>query len=207
MTGCTTLLEFANLYKGNVAHTSPCMSDEFIQLATIGHSNRSLKDFLELLAAAAVRQVIDIRSLPRSKRYPCYNHEALAATLHRHGIGYQWLGRQLGGLRKTPANSPHTGLAAAFRGFAEHMATAAFREGIETLTQMAQRQPSAIMCAEQNPQHCHRALIADHLAAHQWQVRHWLDTQRHFAHRSHHALRWVNNKPVYDRLSQQPLCF
>ena len=183
------------------------MPNEFLQLATIGHSNRSLENFLELLAAAAVHQVIDIRSLPRSKRYPCYNREALAATLHRNGIGYLWLGKRMGGLRKAAADSPHTGLAAEFRGFAEHMATPAFREGIETLTQMARRQPSAIMCAERDPQHCHRSLIADHLAAHQWQVRHWLDTRRHFAHRPHHALRWMDGKPVYDRLSQQSLCF
>lgn len=182
------------------------MIDSVPQLATLGHSNRQLNDLLALLAEAGVSQLIDIRRLPRSKRHPCFNQTALAQTLHHHNIHYLWQGDCLGGLRKATPASPHTGLEEAFRGFADYMATPAFLAGINTLMETARHRPSAIMCAERNPKHCHRSLIADYLSKRQWRVTHWLDTRRSEPHRPHPALRWTEGQAVYDRLSQHPLC-
>jgi len=130
---------------------------------TIGHSNRSWKDFLDLLRAHRVKRVIDVRSIPRSRHNPQFNREILSAKLRSARIGYVHL-RKLGGLRHARRDSPNMGWRnASFRGFADYMQTSEFEAGLHRLMKLAGQKRSAIMCAEAVPWRCHRSLIADAL--------------------------------------------
>src|ERR1039457_6615794 len=136
---------------------------EMPAVLTIGHSNRTWKDFLELLRAHHVKRVIDVRSIPRSRHNPQFNREALSAKLRSARIGYVHL-RKLGGLRRARRDSPNMGWRnASFRGFADYMQTPDFEAGLQRLTKLAKQKKSALMCAEAVPWRCHRSLIADAL--------------------------------------------
>jgi uncharacterized protein (DUF488 family) len=130
---------------------------------TIGHSNRTWKDFLDLLRAQRVKRVIDVRSIPRSRHNPHFNRETLSAKLRAARIGYVHLPK-LGGLRHARRDSPNMGWRnGSFRGFADYMQTSEFEAGLHRLIKLAAQKRSAIMCAEAVPWRCHRSLIADAL--------------------------------------------
>lgn len=132
---------------------------------TIGHSTRSLAEFVHLLQTHGVAQVVDVRTVPRSRHNPQFNRESLPEALRAAGIGYVHL-PSLGGLRHTRADSPNQAWRnASFRGFADYMQTADFDAGLEQLLNLARQGQVAIMCAEAVPWRCHRSLIADALTA------------------------------------------
>jgi len=149
---------------------------------TIGHSTRSLDEFVGLLNAHHVAQLGDIRTVPRSRRHPHFAIDALSASLARAGIAYRHF-PGLGGLRKPRADSPNTAWRhSGFRGYADYMATPAFEAAIEQLLDFASvsaggrfesgARPTAIMCAEAVWWRCHRQLVADALVARGVGVRH-----------------------------------
>jgi len=132
---------------------------------TIGHSTRTLEDFLAVLKHYGITQVIDIRSIPKSRHNPQFTNTTLAPFLRNHRIGYRHE-KLLGGLRHTHADSINTAWEnASFRGFADYMQTGAFQEGLTKLIVIAQKKTVALMCAEAVPWRCHRSLIADALLA------------------------------------------
>ncbi len=132
---------------------------------TIGHSNRPLDAFVELLRENGVERVVDVRTMPRSRHNPQFNRETLAAELPAAGIGYTHV-PELGGLRKPRADSPNGGWRnASFRGYADYMQTSAFAAAVERVVDMAGEERCALMCAEAVPWRCHRSLIADALLA------------------------------------------
>ena len=135
------------------------------EILTVGHSNHEERRFIELLRGAGVELVVDVRQNPRS-RYPHFNRSALAGSLKAAGIDYEHMGEELGG-RRTPAEgSPNRGWKdEAFRGYADHMASPEFAEGLERLRGLASRRRTAIMCAEADWTQCHRRLISDALVA------------------------------------------
>jgi uncharacterized protein (DUF488 family) len=134
-------------------------------LYSIGHSTRPIDAFLEILRAHGIRQLADIRTIPRSRRVPQFNTDALRETLAAAGIGYAHL-PALGGLRKPRPDSPNGGWRnASFRGYADYMATEEFARGLEALVDLAATAPTAMMCAEAVPWRCHRSLVADALLA------------------------------------------
>src|ERR1700693_3937817 len=136
---------------------------EMPAVLTIGHSNLTWKDFLELLRAHRVKRIIDVRSIPRSRHNPQFNRVILSKKLRAARIGYVHL-RKLGGLRHARRDSPNMGWRnASFRGFADYMQTPEFEAGLERLMKLAGQSRSAIMCAEAVPWRCHRSLIADAL--------------------------------------------
>jgi len=136
---------------------------EMPTVLTIGHSNRTWKDFLELLRAHRVKRVIDVRSIPRSRHNPQFNRATLSKKLRAARIGYVHL-RKLGGLRHARRDSPNMGWRnASFRGFADYMQTSDFESGLHRLMKLAGQKRSTIMCAEAVPWRCHRSLIADAL--------------------------------------------
>ncbi len=138
-------------------------TSEVTVVLTIGHSNRTWSDFLELLRAHRVKRVIDVRSIPRSRHNPQFNRATLSKKLRAARIGYVHL-RKLGGLRHARRDSPNMGWRnASFRGFADYMQTAEFEAGIHRLIKLARQKPSAIMCAEAVPWRCHRSLVGDAL--------------------------------------------
>ncbi|MBX6363849.1 MAG: DUF488 domain-containing protein [Gemmatimonadetes bacterium] len=132
---------------------------------TIGHSTRSIEDFVELLRAHGVDTLVDIRRYPGSRRQPQFGRETLPAALAAAGIGYVHE-EALGG-RRAPAPASPNGWwrNEQFRGYADHMATPAFRAALDRLVRLAERRTPAIMCAEAVPWRCHRSLTADALVA------------------------------------------
>ena len=130
-----------------------------LTIYTVGHSTRTAEEFIALLEAHGVQQVADVRTVPKSRRNPQFWSDALEASLAEAGKGYRWF-PQLGGLRKTSADSPNGAWRnASFRGYADHMLTAEFAEGLAALLEFAAEAPTAIMCAEAVPWRCHRSLI------------------------------------------------
>jgi uncharacterized protein (DUF488 family) len=136
-----------------------------ITISTIGHSTHLIEEFIRILQAHGIRQLVDVRTIPGSRRNPQFNREALAASLKAAGIGYRHM-PGLGGLRRARPDSINTGWRnASFRGFADYMQTREFPDALEALITLAAETPAAIMCAEAVPWRCHRSLISDALLA------------------------------------------
>ena len=132
---------------------------------TIGHSTRTIEEFIDLLRAHGISQLADIRTVPGSRHNPQFNREELSASLAQAGIAYRHL-PGLGGLRHPRPDSRNTGWRnASFRGYADYMQTPQFEESLQELIALAEKAPAAIMCAEAVQWRCHRSLVADALLA------------------------------------------
>jgi len=139
------------------------MIQKKITIFTIGHSTRSIEDFLEILKYYNITELVDIRTIPNSRHNPQFNGQELAHILRNHHIGYHHQ-KNLGGLRHTNINSINMAWRnASFRGFADYMQTEEFKYGIEELIKVAHKKIIVIMCAEAVPWRCHRSLIGDAL--------------------------------------------
>jgi uncharacterized protein (DUF488 family) len=149
---------------------------------TIGHSNRTAEAFLALLRAHRIERVADIRTIPRSRRNPQFNRDALRARLRARRVAYRHL-PALGGLRHPRADSRNRGWRnASFRGFADYMETTEFAAGLERLIGLAREKRTAMLCAEAVPWRCHRSLVADALLIRGIPVAHILSGKRARAH-------------------------
>jgi len=115
---------------------------------SVGHSNRSLKEFIALLKEYGVELVVDVRRFPTSK-WEWFRGDRLKGELEKNGLGYMYLGSQLGGFRKG--------------GYLKHMGTQDFREGVEKILKLAEKSRIAIMCAEKIVYRCHRRHISRYL--------------------------------------------
>ncbi len=146
---------------------------------TIGHSTRTLEEFIAALQAHGITTLVDIRAFPMSRRLPHFNRESLELELPKHGIAYVWM-KELGGRRKKMRDdSPNTGLRnESFRNYADYMLTPEFAQGIVRLLQLAEQSNTAIMCAERVYFQCHRMLVSDYLTAHGHTVWHIDDDKR-----------------------------
>lgn len=130
---------------------------------TIGHSTRTLDEFIGLLRAHTVTCVVDVRTVPRSRHNPQFNKASLPLALKKAGLGYVHL-PELGGLRHARPDSLNMGWRnTSFRGYADYMQTPEFGQGLEKLIRLAKEDRVAMMCAEAVPWRCHRSLIADAL--------------------------------------------
>jgi uncharacterized protein (DUF488 family) len=169
-----------------------------VRIWTIGHSTRTIDEFVAALETHGIKLVADVRSLPGSKRYPQFNKEALAQSLGERGIRYEHF-PELGGRRKAKKNSHNMAWRnASFRGYADYMKTEEFREGAERLVNLANNVgPTAIMCAEVVWWRCHRALISDYLKAHGIEVMHIIDASKTQPHPFTSAAQIVNGELSY----------
>ena len=150
---------------------------------TIGHSTRQIEDFIALLQTHGVEELIDIRSVPRSRTNPQFNRETLPASLKPAHIGYRHMA-ELGGLRHPRPDSPNTAWRnASFRGYADYMQMPAFTEAIARLIQLGHEKQIAIMCAEAVPWRCHRSLVADALMARDVAVEHIMGPAKRQPHK------------------------
>lgn len=132
-------------------------------LYTIGHSTRSLAEFVDLLTENGVRHLADIRRYPGSRRFPHFSREALTLSLPQREISYHHMAG-LGGRRKPLPHSPNGAWRNdQFRAYADHMASEEFRQAVEELLQLHAHGPVAILCAEAVPWRCHRNLLSDEL--------------------------------------------
>ncbi len=153
------------------------------RILAIGHSTRALEEFVDLLHSCGVSTLADVRTIPRSRRNPQFSREALSRSLPEAGIRYVHLAR-LGGLRHPRKDSPNGGWRnASFRGYADHMQTGKFEEGLVELRALARDGPVAVMCAEAVPWRCHRSLLADALFARGVVVEHIVGKARTRPHR------------------------
>jgi uncharacterized protein (DUF488 family) len=135
-----------------------------------------------LLKAHKVAHLVDVRTVPRSRRNPQFNRETLGDSLAPEGIAYTHE-EALGGLRKTRRDSINTGWRnASFRGYADYMQTDEFAAGMDELVALAEHERVAIMCAEAVPWRCHRSMIADALVVRGFSVEHILSGDRTMPH-------------------------
>lgn len=153
-----------------------------MQLFTIGHSNRTLEELLGLLRENGVMQLVDVRTLPHSRHNPQFNSDSLAVSLPAQGIAYTHM-PALGGMRKARPDSINQGWKEeGFRGYADYIQTPEFDAALTALVTAVGLQPSAVMCAEALPSHCHRALLADALSVRGLEVRHIMSVGKTEAH-------------------------
>jgi uncharacterized protein (DUF488 family) len=148
------------------------MSAEAKTIWTIGHSTHTIEMFVAMLKAYEIAVLADIRTFPGSRRYPHFNKEALAQSLEQSGISYIHM-PGLGGRRKPKPDSQNTEWKnAGFRGYADYMETAEFKQATSVLEETALNQRTAYMCSEAVWWRCHRALVSDYLKLNGWKVMH-----------------------------------
>jgi uncharacterized protein (DUF488 family) len=145
---------------------------------TIGHSNRQLQEFISMLHAHRIGEVVDVRAFPGSRRQPHFGSELLAGSLATNGIEYQHL-RALGGRRRLPSDADPSEFAgwrnASFQAYAHHVQTDEYHDALDALMSETATARVAIMCSEAVPWRCHRWLISDTLLARGWRVLHAMD--------------------------------
>ena len=141
---------------------------------TVGHSTRTIEEFIALLANEQIARVVDVRAFPASRRHPHFNRDNLEASLNSAGIAYRHM-PALGGRRgASKDHRSRNGLwrVDAFRNYADYAETAAFARALDELESLAAERPTAFMCAEAVWWQCHRRLIADYMLARGWRVLH-----------------------------------
>jgi len=151
-----------------------------MKLFTIGHSTRSIEEFINLLKIYRIEILADVRAFPSSSKFPQFNKENLKASLLQNDIEYHWLGKELGGYRKKSEGlgekSPNKGWEAeGFRIYADYMLTDGFKTGIGKLLELAEQKITVYMCAEKFFWRCHRKLISDYLVNHGHKVWHIIE--------------------------------
>jgi uncharacterized protein (DUF488 family) len=172
-------------------------------LYTIGHSTRTLDEFITVLRTHSIQTLVDIRSFPMSRRLPHFNRDALEKSLQEAGIRYSWI-KELGGRRKKIRDdSPNVALRNdSFRNYADYMLTEEFEHGIAELINLAGQSRTAYMCAERVYFRCHRMLVSDWLVAHGHEVFHIDGTGPVKMHRLMAEARVIDGQVIYrgDRL-------
>ena len=168
-------------------------------LFTIGHSTRTFDEFVEALQAHQIKTLVDIRSIPMSRRLPHFNRENLEQELPKAGIEYVWM-KELGGRRKKAlAESPNTALRSdSFRNYADHMLTPEFQQAAAGLVRRAEQKPLAYMCAERVWFHCHRMMVSDYLVAHGHTVLHIDGTGPTRPHKLMDVARLIDGQLIYN---------
>ena len=165
---------------------------------TVGHSNRPLGGFVEILRAHGIERVLDVRRFPASRKWPHFNAQALSEGLAAAGIEYVGM-PELGGRRKPRADSPHVAWRTdAFRGYADYMDTEEFRREMSRATSFASERRSALMCAESLPWRCHRSVLADAFLARGWEVFEILSEKEARPHRLPGFARLEDQRVIYD---------
>jgi uncharacterized protein (DUF488 family) len=169
------------------------------QIWTIGHSTRTIEEFIRLLNEYKIEMVLDVRHYPNSRHFPHFNRDRLAQSLAAAGIGYEHL-VELGGRRN--ANPDSHNLAwrnSAFRGYADYMETQPFAAGIKRLLEFALSRRCALMCAEAVWWRCHRSLLSDYFKSHGATVLHILGANKVQEHPYTTAAKIVNGKLSYEK--------
>jgi uncharacterized protein (DUF488 family) len=172
---------------------------------SIGHSTHPIETFLSRLTGHEIALLVDVRSFPRSRRWPQFNQDELKASLETARIAYQWLAA-LGGRRRSDfATSPHMAWEhRAFRAYADYADTPSFAAGLKRLTGLAKARLTATMCSEGLWWRCHRRILSDHLTIRGWEVRHIMPDGKLAVHTLSEFARLDRGRIVYDG-GQPPL--
>lgn len=173
------------------------MPDTRAGVLTVGHGTSTSEEFAELVTAANVRRVVDVRTFPGSRRNPQHGQDQMSVWLPEVGVEYSWM-PALGGRRRPVEGSPHVVWRhPSFRAYADHMESDEFRQGIDDLLSLGSG--SAVMCSEAVWWRCHRRLIADHLVlVRGLEVVHLMHDGRRHPHRPTDGVRRDGDRLVYD---------
>jgi uncharacterized protein (DUF488 family) len=164
---------------------------------TIGHSTRTLIDFIFMLQSFQIKILVDIRSLPGSRKFPQFNKENLQISLKENGIEYLHFA-ELGGRRKVKKDSKNNRWNNdSFKGYADYMETQEFELAIVKLEQIAIEKKTAYMCSEAVWWRCHRSMVSDYLKAKNWEVMHIMGIGKFQEHSFTSPARIVNGKLSY----------
>jgi len=176
------------------------MKEQSKTIWTIGHSTRTLEDFISILKSFDIKVLADIRSYPGSKRLPHFNKEALEISLPENNIQYIHL-KDLGGRRKSNPDSKNIAWrSAAFRGYADYMETDLFKISIHQLEEIAKNDRTAYMCAEAVWWSCHRSMVSDFLKVEGWKVMHIMNNGKSDEHPYTSAASITDGKLDYTRI-------
>ena len=165
--------------------SSPQYASDRPAVYTVGHSTRTIPEFVELLNKGPVELVVDIRSVPRSRTNPQFNLDALPEALAAWQIGHMQI-PELGGLRRkskiVPPGVNGFWINQSFHNYADYALSAEFHLGFSRLLEVSQTRRCAIMCSEAVWWRCHRSMIADALSVRDIEVVHILDAKHHVVH-------------------------
>jgi len=171
---------------------------------TIGHSTRTLEEFIELLQIYGVTILVDVRTVPRSRHNPQFNKETLPNVLRPARYIHM---PEIGGLRHPKRDSINLALQnSGFRGYADYMQTQEFTDGLLKLVALARENCVAVMCTEALPWRCHRSLLSDSLVARHVRVLHIIsktDTITHQLNELAHVEGYIVTYPLYTKESPQ----
>jgi uncharacterized protein (DUF488 family) len=200
-----TAEEHEHRHERDPPHIAFCYIGAAVIVYTLGHSTLDVAALLALLAAHGIAGIADVRRFPASRRHPHFSAEQLAPVLAEAGVRYDWL-PALGGRRTPRPDSPHVGWRVpGFRGYADHMESAEFADGLDRLLGLAADRPTAVMCAEALQWRCHRRLVADALVVRGVEVRHVLGPTKVEPHVLTEFARVVGTRLVYDAVPQPRL--
>lgn len=166
---------------------------------TIGHSTRTLEEFLHLLKCFEIELLVDVRHYPGSRKFPQFNKESMKVTLPENGFEYIHM-VELGGRRKVNPNSKNDAWRlASFRGYADYMETEEFKNALKELETLASKKRTAIMCAEAVWWSCHRSIISDALKVEGWEVLHIMSEKTATEHPYTQPAKVIDGKLNYSK--------
>jgi len=174
-----------------------------LTIYTVGHSTRSIDEFIEILQAYNITLLVDVRTVPRSRHNPQFNKENLPNILKPYSIKYLPL-PDIGGLRHPKKDSINLALEnSGFRGYADYMQTKEFTENLLKLVVLAKENCLAVMCAEALPWRCHRNLISDALVARHVKVLHIIGKDDTVTHQLNELAHVEGTKVTYPLFSKE----
>jgi uncharacterized protein (DUF488 family) len=176
---------------------------ELTVVLTVGHSTRTLEEFVGLLEIYGVTLLIDVRSVPRSRHNPQFNKETLPNSLKHYGIRYIHM-PEIGGLRRPKHESINLALEnSGFRGYADYMQTQEFTDSLLRIVSLARENRLILMCAEALPWRCHRSLISDALVVRHIKVEHIISKDGLLNHELNEAAHVEGTKITYPLYTQE----
>lgn len=166
---------------------------------TIGHSTHPIEEFIKMLQSFAIKNLVDVRKLPGSRKYPQFNQDALRESLAEVGINYIYE-TNLGGRRKLHKDSKNTSWRnPSFQAYADYMETEDFKNAVFELEQIALEAPTVYMCSEAVWWRCHRSMISDYLKVRGWNVQHIMGEHKSQEHPYTSPGRIVDGEVVYTK--------
>ena len=164
---------------------------------TIGHSTKTIEEFLDLLFSFDIKVLADIRRLPGSRKYPQFDQDNLRKSLEENGIEYIYI-EDLGGRRKVSPDSKNTTWRnKSFQGYADYMETESFENGVKELEKLALEKNTAMMCSEAVWWRCHRSMVSDYFKAKGWEVLHIMALGKATEHPYTAPARIIGNQVFY----------
>jgi uncharacterized protein (DUF488 family) len=172
---------------------------------TIGHSTRTIDEFIELIKTYSISLLIDVRTIPRSRHNPQFNKEILLNTLKTHSIKYIHI-PEIGGLRRPKHDSINLAWKnIGFRGYADYMQTQEFTDNLLKILALSRENSLALMCAEALPWRCHRSLISDALVVRHVKVEHIISLNNCLSHELSEWAKVEGNQISYPLIVKEKL--